>query len=143
MVSKARLDLPDPESPVTTVRLLRGISTETFFRLCTRAPWTATVVRIAVRRGAASGAPASLRPLRAIGSVRKEERQLLERRGAALGGAHGRRRLGHEVPIREVLAGGGHAVDAEGAREVAVDLAGGANVARVAQIVQHRREEAL
>src|SRR5262249_13924851 len=48
MVSNARLDLPEPESPVTTISLSRGISTEMFFRLCTRAPWTATVVRARV-----------------------------------------------------------------------------------------------
>src|SRR5687767_7454609 len=47
MVSNARLDLPEPESPVTTTRLSRGISSEMFFRLCTRAPWTAIVVRAA------------------------------------------------------------------------------------------------
>src|SRR5271157_1971946 len=40
MMSKARLDLPDPESPVTTVRVPRGISTSMFFRLCCRAPRT-------------------------------------------------------------------------------------------------------
>src|SRR5215471_2240511 len=48
MVSKARLDLPEPESPVTTTRLSRGISSEMFFRLWTRAPCTAIVVRAAV-----------------------------------------------------------------------------------------------
>src|SRR5258708_10894542 len=47
MVSKARLDLPEPERPVTTTRLSRGISSDTFFRLCTRAPCTAMVVRAA------------------------------------------------------------------------------------------------
>src|ERR1035437_5848251 len=40
MVSKARLDLPEPDRPVMTVRLSRGISTSTFFRLCSRAPRT-------------------------------------------------------------------------------------------------------
>src|SRR5689334_1634746 len=45
MVSKARLDFPEPDNPVMTTRLSRGISTEMFFRLWTRAPWTATVVR--------------------------------------------------------------------------------------------------
>src|SRR5512138_1064574 len=45
MVSNARLDLPEPESPVTTISLSRGISSETFLRLCTRAPCTAIVVR--------------------------------------------------------------------------------------------------
>ena len=45
MVSNARLDLPDPESPVTTTRRSRGISSEMFLRLCTRVPCTAIVVR--------------------------------------------------------------------------------------------------
>ncbi len=51
MVSKARLDLPEPESPVTTTSWSRGISSETFLRLCTRAPCTAIVVRGAARDG--------------------------------------------------------------------------------------------
>src|SRR5262244_3561432 len=45
MVSNARLDLPEPESPVTTIRLSRGISSEMFLRLWTRAPCTAIVLR--------------------------------------------------------------------------------------------------
>src|ERR1700683_4706263 len=40
MVSNARLDLPEPETPVTTVIALCGIWKLTFFRLCTRAPRT-------------------------------------------------------------------------------------------------------
>src|SRR5579859_3303134 len=40
MVSKASEDLPDPLSPVITVKVLRGISTEMFLRLCWRAPRT-------------------------------------------------------------------------------------------------------
>src|SRR5574344_870 len=40
MVSKASDDLPDPDRPVMTVRLWRGMVTSTFFRLCTRAPNT-------------------------------------------------------------------------------------------------------
>src|SRR5258708_27965281 len=44
MVSKARLDLADRERPVTTSRRSRGIWSEMFLRLCTRAPWTAIVV---------------------------------------------------------------------------------------------------
>src|SRR5829696_6009643 len=40
MVSKARLDLPDPDRPVMTVRLSRGISTSIPLRLCSRAPRT-------------------------------------------------------------------------------------------------------
>src|ERR1700712_89353 len=38
MVSKARLDLPEPDRPVSTVSVSRGISTSTFLRLCSRAP---------------------------------------------------------------------------------------------------------
>src|SRR6185437_9299242 len=38
MVSKAREDLPEPESPVNTTSLSRGISTSIFLRLCSRAP---------------------------------------------------------------------------------------------------------
>src|SRR5215469_2546160 len=38
MVSNARLDLPDPLTPVMTVNWLRGISAFMFLRLWTRAP---------------------------------------------------------------------------------------------------------
>src|SRR5205085_453156 len=44
MVSKAREDLPEPESPVNTTSWSRGISTSIFLRLCSRAP------RIAITR---------------------------------------------------------------------------------------------
>src|SRR5947199_9796041 len=40
MVSNASDDLPEPDSPVMTVRLWRGISTLMFLRLCSRAPRT-------------------------------------------------------------------------------------------------------
>src|SRR5262249_7881048 len=40
MVSKASEDLPDPETPITTVRELCGTSKSMFLRLCTRAPRT-------------------------------------------------------------------------------------------------------
>src|SRR5579883_542649 len=58
MVSNARLDLPEPDRPVTTTRLSRGISSETFLRLWTRAPCTATVVRAA----GFAAAPVTCRP---------------------------------------------------------------------------------
>src|SRR5260370_26219408 len=45
MVSKAREDLPDPERPVMTVRVLRGIWTLIFLRLCWRAAGTTSFVR--------------------------------------------------------------------------------------------------
>src|SRR6185437_14802853 len=38
MVSKASEDLPEPDRPVNTTSLSRGISTSMFFRLCSRAP---------------------------------------------------------------------------------------------------------
>src|SRR5581483_11885047 len=44
IVSKAREDLPDPLRPVITVRVLRGISTSMFLRLCWRAPRTEILV---------------------------------------------------------------------------------------------------
>src|ERR1700757_3110646 len=40
MVSNAREDLPDPDRPVITVSLSRGMTTSTFLRLCSRAPRT-------------------------------------------------------------------------------------------------------
>src|SRR5579864_693634 len=40
MVSNTSDDLPEPETPVTTVRVLCGISKSTFLRLWTRAPRT-------------------------------------------------------------------------------------------------------
>src|SRR3990167_3860432 len=40
MVSKARLDLPEPDKPVMTVKVLRGISKFMSLRLCSRAPLT-------------------------------------------------------------------------------------------------------
>src|SRR6266851_4600710 len=40
MVSKASEDFPDPETPVTTVSALCGISKSMFLRLWTRAPRT-------------------------------------------------------------------------------------------------------
>ena len=39
MVSKASDDLPDPDSPVTTISFPRGIVRSMFFRLLTRAPF--------------------------------------------------------------------------------------------------------
>src|SRR5438309_924769 len=39
-MSKARLDLPEPETPVTTVMAFSGTRTSMPFRLCSRAPTT-------------------------------------------------------------------------------------------------------
>src|SRR5271154_4059775 len=46
MVSKASEDFPEPDSPVKTTSLSRGISTSTFFRLCSRAPRIVIVRRL-------------------------------------------------------------------------------------------------
>jgi len=43
-VSNASEDFPDPLSPVITVRVLRGISTFIFLRLCCLAPRTEILV---------------------------------------------------------------------------------------------------
>src|SRR5580698_6686884 len=49
MVSNASDDFPDPETPVTTVSELWGISTSMFLRLWTRAPRT-TIVSVDIFR---------------------------------------------------------------------------------------------
>src|SRR6185437_2595892 len=48
MVSKAKDDFPEPDTPVTTVIVLWGISKSTFFRLWTRAPRT-TMLSVDIR----------------------------------------------------------------------------------------------
>ena len=40
IVSKARLDFPEPDKPVKTIKDSRGSSMETSLRLCSRAPRT-------------------------------------------------------------------------------------------------------
>src|SRR5882757_7844049 len=50
MVSKASEDLPEPERPVMTVSLLRGISTLMFFRLCWRAPRTVILLMLITKK---------------------------------------------------------------------------------------------
>src|SRR5438093_393566 len=114
MVSKARLDLPEPESPVTTMRLSRGISTEMFLRLCTRAPCTAIVVRAALF-GAVLGA------IRWFSQIK--ESHFLHLDVALLGELHWRRGLADETLVGQVLARRSHAAHAEVALEVALDLA--------------------
>src|SRR6185295_12373118 len=97
MVSNARLDFPEPDSPVITTRLSRGISTDTFFRLWTRAPWIATDVRTAGRRGLVALPP--------IGQIRrKEERELLDVDGAPPREPRGKRCLANQAAVGEILA---------------------------------------
>src|SRR5215467_957816 len=89
MVSNARLDLPEPESPVTTISESRGSSIDTFFKLCTRAPCTPMVVR-----GAGLAAGFGLELIGNLGAfVRVEERQLFHIDVALLGQPHRQRRF--------------------------------------------------
>src|ERR1700730_16226784 len=94
MVSKARLDLPEPDSPVTTMSLSRGISTEMFWRLCTRAPCTAMVVRAA--------ALTDLEAIRRFPHV--DERQFLHQDVAPLRELDGRRDFADQALVGQVLA---------------------------------------
>src|SRR6516165_9742765 len=116
MVSNARLDLPEPERPVTTMRRSRGTSSEMFLRLCTRAPCTASVVR------AVFGVPGPspfwekeagdvvffrfhfLAVLEAIGWFsRVKESEFLNVEVALLGEAHRRTGLAEQPLVRQVL----------------------------------------
>src|SRR5262245_7915949 len=105
MVSNARLDLPEPDRPVTTTRRSRGISSETFLRLWPRAPCTATVVR-----AAALGAlrrPAALELIRWPPNV--DESEFLHVDVTLLRELHRRGGLADEALVCQVLAGRGHA----------------------------------
>src|SRR5215510_2642189 len=68
-VSKARLDFPDPETPVSTTSFFLGISTVTFLRLCWRAP--AMMMRSSSMRHDSCGQPPG-RNLHSIGRARRE-----------------------------------------------------------------------
>src|SRR5437588_9282583 len=139
MVSNARLDLPEPESPVTTMRLSRGTSSETFLRLCTRAPCTAIVVR------AAGFGALPFRLAAALLAIpwfpRVKERQLLHRDIALLREAHGRGGLADEPLVRQVLARRGHAAHVEVPFEMIFDLGTRPRFADLAQVVDHRRQQ--
>src|SRR3569832_2241540 len=79
MVSNARLDLPDPDRPVSTVSVSRGISTSTFLRLCSRAPRMEMFFSI---KGSFQVRTAKIRPSRAEPDGRRPEAnfQLLQHR---------------------------------------------------------------
>src|SRR4026207_2339924 len=145
MVSNARLDLPDPDKPVITTSLSRGISREMFLRLCTRAPCTAMVVRAAGGEGlgffmGATAWTASLSRPRS-GGADIDERQLLHLDVALLRQADGRGDPAAPPPICKVLAGGRHSRHAVFACEVRFNLARGTHVPHLGQIIEHRREE--
>src|SRR5262249_50792136 len=122
MVSKARLDFPEPERPVTTTSLSRGISSETFFRLCTRAPCTAMLVRGAGRLRADC-----LPVISRFGGV--EKRQLLHVDVALLSETDRQWRFADETLIGEVFAGAGDTFDAVGPLEVMFDFGCGPRLA--------------
>src|SRR4051812_9764446 len=108
MVSKARLDLPEPDSPVTTTRRSRGISSEMSLRLWTRAPWTAIVVRAAAFGAFVPGRFAAV--LEAILRLsRVEEGDFLHLHVAALRELERRGRLADQTPVGQILASRGHA----------------------------------
>ena len=46
--------MPEPETPVMTTSLFRGMVTSTFLRLCSRAPWT-TILSLGMSGGASRG----------------------------------------------------------------------------------------
>src|SRR5436190_19231544 len=136
MVSNARLDLPEPDSPVTTTRRSRGISTEMFLRLWTRAPCTAMVVR-----AAAAGlrfAP-DLELIRWFSGV-EEEGDFLQLNIAALRELDRRGRLTDEALVSQVLARRRHAAHIEVARDVVLDLCARSRFTDFAQVIDHRPE---
>src|SRR5947209_17342163 len=100
MVSNARLDLPEPESPVTTMSWSRGISTEMFLRLCTRAPCTAMVVRAEALAKFRLAVDLEAIPL----FLEVEEGQLLYFDGALLRELNRSRGLADEPLVGQILA---------------------------------------
>src|SRR5215468_982308 len=86
MVSKARLDFPEPDSPVMHTSLFRGSRTVMSFRLCSRAPCTTSssegmntpvyrrgLGRTYVRRAAGRSVPkCRFRPDQAVFGLRGE-----------------------------------------------------------------------
>src|SRR5215831_4593510 len=136
MVSKARLDLPDPESPVTTTSLSRGISTEMFLRLCTRAPCTEMLVRAFVAAGTETlGLELTGRFLQI------EKRELLHENVAPPGKLNRGRRFPYELLVGQVLAGSRHSVNIEVALEVILDFRRRARFADFAEVVDHGSEQ--
>src|ERR1035441_932866 len=132
MVSNARLLLPEPDSPVITINLSRGISTEIFFRLWTRAPCTAMVVR----------APALAILLEVIPRLTQVDKcQFLQYHVAHLRELNRRGGLAYESLVGQVLARRGHPFHVEVALEMGLNLGGRSRFAHLAQVLQHRLEQ--
>src|SRR5580658_4735492 len=133
MVSKARLDLPEPERPVTTINWPRGISSDTFLRLCTRAPCTAMVLR------AAGLAFLELIVLELTGRFSQvNERHFFHGGVAFLGELDGYRDFADQALIGQVLACRRDACDIVMPLEPYVDLAGRSGFGSFAQVVEHQ-----
>src|SRR6266540_835777 len=145
MVSKARLDLPEPERPVTTMRLLRGSSTEMFFKLCTRAPWTAMVVRGALTVRLAEAVFVALdleliwRPC-AVEEGGVEEGRLFDGDVAMFGEAQRQRSLADDSLVGQVLTNGSEAGHTVGALKVMFNLFGGAGFAHFFEVFSDHGE---
>src|SRR5262245_44369963 len=120
MVSNARLDLPEPERPVTTMSFSRGISTVMFCRLWTRAPCTAIVVRAAAR-----AVLTGLELIRRFSHI--DERQFLHHDVAPLGEVNGSRCFDYEAAVGQVFTGRGDARNIEIPLEVIFDFRGRAD----------------
>src|SRR6187200_986852 len=118
-----------------TTSLSRGISTEMFFRLWTRAPCTATLVR-----AAAPVRPFELEWFLGIGAG-VEKGELLHVGGAALGQANRGGGLGDQPATGQVFTGGHDVADTVVTREMRFDFAAGADLSGIPQVVEHQREQ--
>src|SRR5271167_3776156 len=136
MVSNARLDLPEPDSPVTTMSLSRGISTEMFLRLCTRAPCTAMVVR--------AEAFDSFRLAVGLAAIRLflevEKGQLLHFDIALPGELNRRGGLADLPLVGQILARCCDAGDIECPLEVVLDFGARPRLADLAEVIDYRPE---
>src|SRR4051812_41250806 len=132
MVSKARLDLPDPESPVTTTSLSRGISTSIFLRLCTRAPRTAMEVR---------AARTALELIWNLSQV--NECQFLYHDVTQLSKFDRSGNFADQTAVREILAGHGDSADVVVPLEVVLQFGSGSSFGHLAQMLKERFEDGL
>src|SRR5581483_12179274 len=115
MVSKASDDLPEPESPVMTMSLLRGSSTSMFLRLCSRAPLT-TILSMSgpQRRLAPLGADYHItyRSPEVAVCVRAEQVDMTRCPGAGVSEPHHHRADRVARAVRDVRAAQGEVVEA-------------------------------
>src|SRR5215469_16678734 len=139
MVSNARLDLPEPERPVITMRRSRGSSSETFLRLCTRAPCTAMVVRGPFTAEGFGPAAVALVDIRYLSGI--EKCQLLHVYVAPFCQLRRERGLAENALIGKILARAADEPDAEIPAEVVVNIRRGTRFAHLAQMIDQRAEK--